>query len=191
MFVFDNDHPCVGPMRPGELETPPGIYRNRPATGIARVVCYSPQHNVTLAELDVPEIDQVLLDAWREQYLELGARPEIDTRADLREQGRSGGRLQPASARPDLRHQFRLQDDRNRSRASPALLREHRRVLFQDIIGAEREDGRRMVFENDSAIVFLPYFARYAYECYVAPKATHAGLATLSRERAARPGRRR
>ena len=28
----------------------------------------------------------------------------------------------------------------------------------------------------------MPYFARYAYECYVAPKATHAGLAGLSRE---------
>ena len=44
-----------------------------------------------------------------------------------------------------------------------------------------------MIFENDSAIVFLPYFARYAYECFVTPKATHAGLRDLSRERAARP----
>jgi UDPglucose--hexose-1-phosphate uridylyltransferase len=29
-------------------------------------------------------------------------------------------------------------------------------------------------------VVFLPYFARYAYECYVAPKETHASLATMS-----------
>lgn len=37
-----------------------------------------------------------------------------------------------------------------------------------------------MLFENTSAVVFLPYFARYAYECYVAPKESHASLATMS-----------
>ena len=34
-FVFDNDLPCVGPDAPGELAAPAGIYRNRPARGIA------------------------------------------------------------------------------------------------------------------------------------------------------------
>ena len=29
-------------------------------------------------------------------------------------------------------------------------------------------------------MAFLPYFARYAYECYVAPRDTHASLATMS-----------
>src|SRR5262249_29132298 len=54
------------------------------------------------------------------------------------------------------------------------------RMLFQDILAAERDDGRRIIYENSSAIAFLPYFARYAYECYVAPKETHAGLAGMS-----------
>src|SRR5678810_152797 len=51
-FVFDNDHPCVGFNAPQELTPPAGnhgnVFRNRPATGISRVVCYSPQHNVCL-----------------------------------------------------------------------------------------------------------------------------------------------
>src|SRR5262249_46748816 len=34
--------------------------------------------------------------------------------------------------------------------------------------------------ENDSAVAFLPYFARYAYEVFVAPKRTHPHLAALS-----------
>jgi UDPglucose--hexose-1-phosphate uridylyltransferase len=57
---------------------------------------------------------------------------------------------------------------------------ERGRPLFQDIIRAEQDDGRRILFESSSAIVFLPYFARYAYECYVAPKGTHASLATMT-----------
>ena len=48
---------------PRELTSPPGIYRNRPATGVARVVCYSPRHDVTLAELDLDGVD-ALLETW-------------------------------------------------------------------------------------------------------------------------------
>src|SRR5204862_6572422 len=66
------------------------------------------------------------------------------------------------------------------ARASELHLAETGRVLFQDIIAAERQDGRRIIAENDSAIAFLPYFARYAYEVFVAPKQTHASLAALS-----------
>src|SRR4029453_6763715 len=56
----------------------------------------------------------------------------------------------------------------------------HGRVLFQELLRSGLEDRRPILFENTSAVVFLPYFARYAYECYVAPKETHASLATLS-----------
>jgi UDPglucose--hexose-1-phosphate uridylyltransferase len=50
-FVFDNDHPCVGPLAPESPPQPPAPYRTRPARGIARVVCYTPTHNTTLAEM--------------------------------------------------------------------------------------------------------------------------------------------
>ena len=38
----------------------------------------------------------------------------------------------------------------------------------------------RIIYKNDSAIAFIPYFARYAYEVFVAPKARHPSLAALS-----------
>jgi UDPglucose--hexose-1-phosphate uridylyltransferase len=53
------------------------------------------------------------------------------------------------------------------------------RPIFQDILAAEIQDGRRIICENESAIAFLPYFARYAYEVFVAPKKTHPSLAAL------------
>src|ERR1044072_8547890 len=46
IFVFDNDHPCVGTDAPQSLTAATGIYRNRPASGLSRVVCYSPKHNL-------------------------------------------------------------------------------------------------------------------------------------------------
>jgi UDPglucose--hexose-1-phosphate uridylyltransferase len=63
---------------------------------------------------------------------------------------------------------------------SRRYLKETGRTLFQDIIASEQLDGRRVISENETAIAFLPYFARYAYEVFVAPKATHPSLASLS-----------
>ena len=40
-FVFDNDMPCASPDAPRDLERPPGVYRNQPATGLARVAMRS------------------------------------------------------------------------------------------------------------------------------------------------------
>jgi len=53
------------------------------------------------------------------------------------------------------------------------------RTLFHDIIAAEQADGRRILAEEESAIAFVPYFARYAYEVYVAPKVTYPSLAAV------------
>jgi UDPglucose--hexose-1-phosphate uridylyltransferase len=75
-YVFDNDHACVSWEAPAISEKETGIYRSGPARGVARVVCYSPKHNLTLAELEAPEI-VTLLKVWQEQYRELGRHPEI------------------------------------------------------------------------------------------------------------------
>ena len=179
VFVFDNDHPCVGADAPQRLEPPPGIYRNAPATGVARVVCYTPKHNSTLAELPADEIT-ALIAAWREQYLELGSRPDIRHVLIFENKGEVVGVSNPHPHGQIYATNFVFKTIETEVVASRRFYDEHRRVLFQEILRSEQADGRRILFENSSAVVFLPYFARYAYECYVAPKETHASLATLS-----------
>jgi UDPglucose--hexose-1-phosphate uridylyltransferase len=179
VFVFDNDHPCVGDDAPRQLEPAPGIYRNAPATGVARVVCYTPQHNTTLAELPAEEI-ATLLGVWREQYLELGSRPDIAHVLIFENKGEVVGVSNPHPHGQIYATNFVFKTIEMEAAASRRYYDEHHRVLFQDIIRAELEDGRRMLFESSSAVAFLPYFARYAYECYVAPKEAHPSLATMS-----------
>lgn len=78
VFVFDNDHPCVGPDAPGPASSAPhSPYRARRANGCARVVCYSPRHDLTLAELSTSEIARVV-EVWQAQTRDLQARPQIN-----------------------------------------------------------------------------------------------------------------
>jgi len=178
-FVFDNDHPSVSLDAPIELIPPPGIYRNRPARGIARVVCYSPKHNLTLGELEPAEVEK-LLHVWQEQYQELGSRPEIAQVLIFENKGEAVGVSNPHPHCQIYATNFVFKTIETEARVSERHLAETGRVLFQDILAAEHEDGRCIIAENDSAIAFLPYFARYAYEVFVAPKATHPNIATLS-----------
>ncbi len=181
IFVFDNDHPSVSLEAPEKLEAPPGIYRNRPARGIARVLCYSPKHNLTLAELNPVEIER-LLKAWREQYLELGAIQGINHVLIWENKGAVVGCSNPHPHCQIYATNFVWKNVEKYAEVSLRHKVETGRVLFQDVLEAERADGRRIVYENETAIAFIPYFARYAYELYVAPKSTHASLATLSEQ---------
>ena len=142
-------------------------------------MCYSPKHNVTLAELPVEDVT-ALLAAWREQYIELGARPEVRHVLTFENKGEVVGVSNPHPHGQIYATNFVFKFIETEAMVCGRYYREQGRVLFQDIIHSEVEDGRRILFENASAIVFLPYFARYAYECYVAPNATHASLATMS-----------
>jgi UDPglucose--hexose-1-phosphate uridylyltransferase len=142
------------------------------------VVCYSPKHNVTLAELAVAGIERVLL-TLRDQYVELGARPEVNHVLMFENKGEVVGVSNPHPHCQIYATNFVFKIIETECAVSRRYRAEHGRVLFQDIIRSEREDGRRIVYENATAIAFLPYFARYAYECYVAPLATHASLADL------------
>jgi UDPglucose--hexose-1-phosphate uridylyltransferase len=178
-FVFDNDLPCVSPEAPQDLEAPVGIYHNRPARGIARVVCYSPLHSLTLAELETAEVDG-LLAVWQEQYRELGAREGIKHVLIFENKGEAVGVSNPHPHCQIYATNFVFKYIETEARVSRRHLAETGRVLFQDIIDSEKQDGRRIICENERAIAFMPYFARYAYEVFVAPKQTRPSVAALT-----------
>jgi UDPglucose--hexose-1-phosphate uridylyltransferase len=179
VFVFDNDHPSVGPDAPADLTPAPGIYRNRPARGIARVVCYSPRHDLTLAELESTEVEN-LLGTWAVQYDDLAGRPEIANILMFENKGEVVGVSNPHPHCQIYATNFVFRTIETEAAASRRYFSETNRVLFQDLIESEQRDGRRIICENETAIAFLPYFARYAYEVFVAPKRTHPDIAALS-----------
>jgi galactose-1-phosphate uridylyltransferase (family 1) len=179
IFVFDNDLPCVGPAAPADLGAPQGIYRNSPARGVARVVCYTPRHDLTLAELDLPQI-VALLGAWQEQYRDLGGRPEVNHVLTFENKGEVVGVSNPHPHGQIYATNFVFKTIENEVATGRRYWQERRRTLVEDIIAAERADGRRLLTERDSAVAFVPYFARYAYETFVVPRQAHASIADLS-----------
>lgn len=179
VFVFDNDMPCVGPRAPHDLTPPPGIYRNRPASGMARVVCYAPQHNLALAELE-PAGVAALLRAWQEQYRELGERPEVNHVLIFENKGEVVGVSNPHPHCQIYATNFVFKTIENEAAVCRRYYEEHGKGLVEAIVATEQADGRRILSDRGSAVAFIPYFARYAYETFVVPKLPHASLAELT-----------
>ena len=177
-FVFDNDHPCVGSAAPIDLASPSGIYHNRPATGVARVVCYSPRHDVTLAELDLDGVD-ALLETWQQQMRELAGHRDVAFVLIFENKGDVVGVSNPHPHCQIYATNFTFKYIETELLAGRRHLEQTGRHLFQDILAAEQQDGRRLVSRHGSAMAFVPYFARYAYETYVAPLRSVPTIADL------------
>src|SRR6188474_408206 len=154
-FVFDNDHPCVGEHALRELQRAPGMYRNRPAAGVARVVCYSPRHDLTLARLDVGEVD-ALLETWQRQMRELAAHPDVAFVLIFENKGEVVGVSNPHPHCQIYATSFTFKYIETELQAGRRYLAETGRTLFQDILAAEQQDGRRFVSRCGSAAAFVP-----------------------------------
>jgi len=174
VYVFDNDHPCVGSGAPPAPAPPRAeVYRASPATGRSRVVCYTPRHDLTLAQLPHDEV-LGLLQALQAQYRELGAEKGVRHVLVFENKGEVVGVSNPHPHCQIYATNFVFKTIEQEAEA------QHDSPLFRQIIQAEEDDGRRILVRRGQALAFIPYFARYPYETYVAPRETHASLAGLS-----------
>jgi UDPglucose--hexose-1-phosphate uridylyltransferase len=181
VFAFDNDHPCVATDAPEPEPLPSsgfGVQRAERAVGVSRVVCYSPRHDLSLARLSVPQIVG-LLQVWQAEYRALAALPTTAHVLVFENRGEAVGVSNPHPHCQIYATSFVFKTIETELFACEVHLAKTGRVLFRDIIAAEREDGRRMLVDNERAVAFVPYFARYAYEAYVAPKETYPSLAAV------------
>lgn len=179
VFVFDNDHPCVGTDAPADLEMPPRPYATRRAEGVARVICYAPRHDLTMARMRPTQIADVVA-TWQRETRALGARPEVQQVLIFENKGEVVGVSNPHPhgqiyATSCTWRTFDVEHEAQRRYA-----RETGRALFADILDAECYDGRRLLYEDQYTLAFVPYFARYAYEVYVAPRRRVSHISALS-----------
>ena len=178
VFVFDNDHPAFTLDSIAPEPTVP-FFQQSPVTGVCRVLCYAPQHNRTLAELKPSQLLEVV-NQWRSQTASLFAESEVENVFIFENKGEIVGVSNPHPHCQIYATDFVPVTIQRELEASRRYKSECGRDLFADLIEAEEEDGRRIVFANETAVAFVPYFARFPYETYVSPKMPVARIDEMS-----------
>ncbi len=70
VFVFTNDFAALQKDSPS-FSVNDGLFQAKSETGICKVICFSPDHSKSLAEMEVEDIAKVV-KAWQKEYTELG-----------------------------------------------------------------------------------------------------------------------
>jgi UDPglucose--hexose-1-phosphate uridylyltransferase len=163
-FVFDNDFAAMKLAIPQErFSDDKGILQADGEPGICRVVCFSPRHDLTLANMEVGAIRSVV-DMWAAQYLELGAISEINHVQIFENRGEMMGCSNP-HPHGQIWANYTVPNEPRKEQA--ALTEYHRRnnsCLLCDYVELERSVGERMVCENEHFVVIVPFWAVWPFE---------------------------
>lgn len=180
VFIFDNDHPVVGMDAPDKPEQDTrSIYRKAPASGIARVICYHPNHSVNLNTLPLEKIAGVM-QAWKQQTLEFIKNPDIKGLLIFENRGEITGTSNPHPHGQIYATRFVFQNIKRELEAAQDFYNDQKTDLFQKIIDEEITEGTRIIAQNDHAVAILPFFARYPFECWIFPKKANATLGSMN-----------
>ncbi len=170
-YVFTNDFAALTPDLPEDAppSDPDGLFTAEAETGVCRVICYSPRHDLSMARLSQQEIEGVVA-AWRTEYAELGAREDIghvqifENRGEL--MGCSNphphGQIWASRSMPTIP----AMEDAHQA----AYFRERGVALLDAYLARELDSGERIIFTNDSFAALVPFWAVWPFEAMILPR---------------------
>lgn len=166
IVVFENKFPSLRTPAPAPAIEANGLESVRPADGICEVVCYTPDHDSTLADQPLSRIEH-LIRVWTDRFADLGSWPEVDYVFIFENKGKEIGVTLAHPHGQIYGYPFIPPVIETELASCVRHLEKTGRNLLLDIVAQELEDGRRIVLANDSFAAYVPFFARYPYEVHI------------------------
>ena len=163
-FVFDNDFAALLP-EPGteaHREDLP-LLVSEAERGICRVVCFSPRHDLSLPELDLPAIEGVLA-AWAEQSADLGGRDFIQYVQVFENKGEVMGASNPHPHSQVWASGHIPNEPGKELAAQTDYFNGYHRPLLPDAIREEHKLRERILAANDHFTALVPFWAIWPFE---------------------------
>ncbi|WP_426492693.1 UDP-glucose--hexose-1-phosphate uridylyltransferase [Hymenobacter sp. 102] len=180
-FVFDNDFAALLADTPvGEVNIG-GLLRAEAESGVGRVICFSPRHDLTLPEMS-PEAIRGVVDVWTAQFQELGARPDINYVQIFENKGQVMGCSNPHPHGQIWAQRTVPGEPAKETRQQEAYFQQHGRSLLSDYLALELEQQQRVVLANAHWVTVVPYWAIWPFETLVLPRRHVQDLTQLTGE---------
>jgi UDPglucose--hexose-1-phosphate uridylyltransferase len=172
-FIFDNDFAAMRPSTPPDRFDDSGLLVAQGEPGICRVACFSPRHDLTMANMEPAGI-RLVVDMWAEQYAELGAHDFIRHVQILENRGAMMGCSNP-HPHCQIWADAELPNEIVKEQTAQLAWREARKhCLICDYAALETARQERLVEENATWIAVVPFWAVWPFETMVMPR-RHVG----------------
>ena len=168
-FVFTNDFSALLADTPAGGSNEQDLLVSKSEAGICRVICFSPNHSLTLPLMEVADIEKVI-QLWKEEFTSLSAHENIryiqifENKGDI--MGCSNphphGQIWASTSVP-----VELQKETSQQQQ---YFEKHGRSLLSDYLTLELQKQERIVVENEHFVALVPYWAVWPYETMIISK---------------------
>lgn len=181
-YVFDNDFPALMNDTPQGGVDENALLVARATRGICRVVCFSPRHDLTLAQMETGAVRKVV-DAWADQCRKLGALDWISYVQIFENKGAAMGCSNPHPHGQIWASEAIPQEPKQEMISFVEWKRNHGSCLLCEYVKIELQRQERIVIENNDFIAVVPFWAVWPFETLLVPKRHSSCLADLDTSR--------
>jgi UDPglucose--hexose-1-phosphate uridylyltransferase len=179
-FVFENDFAALLPDPLDEIPASDHpLLVSAPEQGYCLVVCFSPRHDLTLPELDLLSIENVI-STWAKNSYDMSSEDYIHYVQVFENKGAMMGCSNP-HPHSQLWAQSQLPNEIVKELATQTgYFNKYNRPLLLDYVQEEHKLKDRILFSNDYFTALVPYWAVWPFEILVTAHRPSEKLKNLS-----------
>ena len=186
VFVFTNDFAALQNDSP-TFNVNDGFFKAQSETGICKVICFSPDHSKSLANMSASEIQKVVF-AWQKEYTELSKKPNINYVQIFENKGSVMGCSNP-HPHGQIWSQSTLPNEVDKKNTQQLNYYNNKNSsLLGDYLAQELDKKERIIFENDGFVVLVPFWAIWPFEAMIVPKKQQSNILEMNDEEALQYG---
>lgn len=163
--VFDNRFPSLSPIA---HDPPDSIVDTMPGQGRCEVVVFTKDPATSLAALPLDHLE-LLMEVWGDRTAILAEDPRIEYVLPFENKGVEVGVTLHHPHGQIYAYPFIPPVPQRMNSLERAHFEEHGEPLLQSLVAAELDSGERVLYRGEHAVSFVPAWARYPYEVWVAP----------------------
>ena len=178
-YSFQND---FASLLEGPEETfKAGLLEAESESGKCKVICYSPNHSLTLPLMEVGDIIDVI-NLWQKEYTDLGSDPNINHVQIFENKGAIMGCSNPHPHGQIWAQRSIPQEVQKKVIRQKSYWDQNNSSLLGDYIKQELNSKDRIVLENESFVALVPYWAVWPFEAMIVPKRHITSILELSQQ---------
>lgn len=178
-FVFENDFGALIPAIPDGSMEEGEFFKAFSERGICKVVCFSPDHSLTVPDLPLEKVSEVVA-TWKREYEALGSLPYINYVQIFENKGEVMGCSNPHPHGQIWAQEHIPDEPLKKQRNFLDYFNRTGKNMVSEYVKAELEKRERMVYQNENFVVLVPFWAVWPYETIIAPKKSISSLLQMN-----------
>jgi len=178
IFVFTNDFSALQ-KDSKEFILDDGLLQAHSERGICKVICFSPDHSKSLADMSVNEIVKVV-SVWKNEFQFLSQEDIINHVQIFENKGAVMGCSNPHPHGQIWSQSSIPNEVVKKDKHQKDYFLKNKRTLLTDYLKQELNKRERIIFENDAFVVLTPFWAIWPFETMIIPKESQKDISTLS-----------